>query len=79
MSLLRTTALLLTAALAALPATAQKPAEAVPRAVASRGPLGADEQANIDLFKRVSAPGPQLAAIVLRGGGEQRQHARAAR
>jgi S1-C subfamily serine protease len=54
MSLLRTTALLLTAALAALPATAQKPAEALPRAVAPRGPLGADEQANIDLFKRVS-------------------------
>jgi len=27
---------------------------ATPRAVAPRGPLGADEQANIDLFKRVS-------------------------
>jgi S1-C subfamily serine protease len=54
MRLLRTTALLLTAALAALPAAAQKPGDAQPRAVAPRGPLGADEQANIDLFKRVS-------------------------
>ncbi len=54
MNLLRTTALLLAAALAALPASAQKPADAQPRAVSPRGPLGADEQANIDLFKRVS-------------------------
>jgi S1-C subfamily serine protease len=54
MNLLRTTALLLAAALAAWPASAQKPADAKPRAVSPRGPLGADEQANIDLFKRVS-------------------------
>jgi S1-C subfamily serine protease len=54
MNLLRTTALLLAAALAALPASAQKSADAQPRAVLPRGPLGADEQANIDLFKRVS-------------------------
>jgi S1-C subfamily serine protease len=54
MNLLRTTALLLAAALAALPASAQKPADAQPRAVSPRGPLGTDEQANIDLFRRVS-------------------------
>jgi S1-C subfamily serine protease len=54
MNLFRTTALLLAAALTALPASAQKPADAQPRAVTPRGPLGADEQANIDLFKRVS-------------------------
>jgi S1-C subfamily serine protease len=52
--LLRTTALLLATALAAALASAQKPADAPPRAVAPRGPLGADEQANIELFKRVS-------------------------
>jgi S1-C subfamily serine protease len=54
MKLLRTTALVLAAALAALPAGAQKPADAQPRAVTPRGPLGADEQANVDLFRRVS-------------------------
>jgi S1-C subfamily serine protease len=54
MNLLRTTALLLAAALAAPLATAQKPADTPPRAISPRGPLGADEQANIDLFKRVS-------------------------
>jgi S1-C subfamily serine protease len=54
MNLLRTTALVLAAALAGLPAGAQKPADAQPRTVSPRGPLGADEQANIDLFRRVS-------------------------
>jgi S1-C subfamily serine protease len=49
-------ALIAAAALTALvPACArtETPA-ATPRAVAPRGPLGADEQANIDLFRRVS-------------------------
>jgi len=53
MNLLRTTALVL-AALAATPAFVQSRTDAVPRAVAPRGPLAADEQANIDLFKRNS-------------------------
>ena len=47
-------ALLATAALLAVPACSQSQSEAVPRAVASRGPLGADEQAVIELFKRAS-------------------------
>ena len=54
--LLRAAALLTAAALTSLAPTlgrAEAPA-ATPRAVAPRGPLGADEQANIDLFKRVS-------------------------
>ena len=54
--LLRAAALLTASALTALAPTlarAEAPA-ATPRAVAPRGPLGADEQANIDLFKRVS-------------------------
>jgi S1-C subfamily serine protease len=54
--LLRAAALLTATALTALAPTlarAEAPA-ATPRAVAPRGPLGADEQANIDLFKRVS-------------------------
>jgi S1-C subfamily serine protease len=54
MNLLRTTVLFLAAALASLPASTQKPADAQPRAVSPRGALGADEQTNIDLFKRVS-------------------------
>jgi S1-C subfamily serine protease len=54
MNLLRTSFLVLATALAALPASAQKQADAQPRAVAPRGPLGADEQANVDLFRRVS-------------------------
>ena len=54
MSLLRTSLLALVAA-AAAPAWAQpQRADAQPRAVAPRGALGADEQANIDLFRRVS-------------------------
>jgi S1-C subfamily serine protease len=54
--LLRAAALLTASALTALALTlarAEAPA-ATPRAVTARGPLGADEQANIDLFKRVS-------------------------
>jgi S1-C subfamily serine protease len=54
MRLLRTTALLLVAAFTALAASAQKPADAQQRTISPRGPLGADEQANIDLFKRAS-------------------------
>jgi S1-C subfamily serine protease len=44
------------AAVAALPAAAQKGSmePAAPRAASPRGPLSADEQANVDLFKRVS-------------------------
>jgi S1-C subfamily serine protease len=48
----RTFALLLAAACVA-PALQARP-DASPRAVASRGPLGADEQANIELFRRTS-------------------------
>ncbi len=55
MNLLRTTALVLATALTAVPAVAQNRADAQPRAVSPRGPLGADEQANIDLFRRVSS------------------------
>ncbi len=47
-------AVVATAALLAVPACSQSQSEAVPRAVAPRGPLGADEQANIELFKRAS-------------------------
>ncbi len=53
---LRAAALIAAAALTSLaPASArtETPA-AAPRAVAPRGPLGADEQANIELFRRVS-------------------------
>ena len=38
----------------ALPALVESRTEAVPRAVAPRPPLAADEQANIELFKRTS-------------------------
>jgi hypothetical protein len=48
MNLLRTTILVLATALTTLSASAQKPADAQPRAVTPRNPLGADEQANID-------------------------------
>ncbi len=44
--------LLLAAAAAAAPVLART--EAAPRAVAPRGPLAADEMANVELFKRVS-------------------------
>ena len=54
MNLIRTTILVLVTALAALPSGAQKPHDAQPRAVTPRAPLGADEQANIELFRRVS-------------------------
>jgi S1-C subfamily serine protease len=54
MNLLRTSVLLLAAVLAALPVSAQKQPDAQPRAVSPRGALGADEQANVDLFRRVS-------------------------
>ncbi len=43
------------AAFLAVPALVQSKTDAVPRAVAPRGPLPADEQAQIDLFKRSSA------------------------
>ena len=42
------------AAFLAVPALVQGKTDAVPRAVSPRGPLGAEEQANIDLFKRAS-------------------------
>ncbi len=42
------------AAAAVLPHLAQSRTEAAPRAVTPRGPLAADEQAHIDLFKRAS-------------------------
>ena len=52
--LLRGAAVLLATALA-VPALAQKGTDtAAPRAVTPRGPLSAEEQAHIDLFKRVS-------------------------
>jgi len=51
--ILRTTVLTL-AALAATPACVESRVDAVPRAVTPRGPLSADEQANIDLFRRTS-------------------------
>ena len=54
MTLLHTITLVLAAALAATPTAAQNRADAQPRAVAPRGALGADEQANIELFRRVS-------------------------
>ena len=54
MNLIRTTILVLFSALAALPSGAQKPPDAQPRAVTPRAPLGVDEQANIELFRRVS-------------------------
>jgi S1-C subfamily serine protease len=52
-TLLRTAAVAL-AALVATPACVESRTDAVPRAVAPRGPLSADEQANIDLFRRSS-------------------------
>jgi len=52
LSLLAT--LLTAAALLAVPACSQSRSEAVPRAVAPRGPLAADELANVELFKRAS-------------------------
>ncbi|MDO9075091.1 MAG: trypsin-like peptidase domain-containing protein [Rubrivivax sp.] len=42
------------AAFFAVPALVQGRADATPRAVAPRGPLAADEMANIDLFRRAS-------------------------
>ena len=42
------------AALLAAPALVQGKTDAVPRAVSPRGPLPADEQAHVDLFKRAS-------------------------
>ena len=42
------------AALLAAPALVQGKTDAVPRAVSPRGPLAADEQAHVDLFKRAS-------------------------
>lgn len=49
------TLLIVTSALLAMPACVESRTEpATPRAVAPRGPLGADEQANVDLFKRAS-------------------------
>lgn len=49
------TLLVAVTALLAMPACVESRTEpATPRAVAPRGPLGADELANIDLFKRVS-------------------------
>ncbi len=42
------------AAFVVVPALVQGKTEAAPRAVAPRGPLAADEQANIDLFRRSS-------------------------
>jgi S1-C subfamily serine protease len=52
-TLLRTAAVAL-AALVATPACVESRTDVVPRAVAPRGPLSADEQANIDLFRRSS-------------------------
>jgi S1-C subfamily serine protease len=54
-TLLRTV-LIAASALLVMPACVESRTSepATPRAVAPRGPLGADEQANIDLFKRVS-------------------------
>jgi len=54
-ALLRTV-LIAASALLAMPACVESRTNepAPPRAVAPRGPLGADEQANIDLFRRVS-------------------------
>ncbi len=46
--------LLAAVALLAVPACSQSRSDAVPRAVAQRGPLAADELANVDLFKRAS-------------------------
>jgi S1-C subfamily serine protease len=63
MNLLRTTILVLATALTTLSASAQKPADAQPRAVTPRNPLGADEQANIDLFKRFSLSGVNITTL----------------
>ena len=52
------------ATLLAVPACSQSRADAVPRPVAPRGPLAADELANIDLFKRAS---PSVVNIVSLG------------
>jgi S1-C subfamily serine protease len=54
MNLLRNAVIALAAFVAAAPAWSQDRTQAQPRAVTPRGALGADEQANIDLFRRVS-------------------------
>jgi S1-C subfamily serine protease len=56
--------LLAAVALLAVPACSQSRSDAVPRAVAPRGPLAADEVANVDLFRRVS---PSVVNIVSLG------------
>jgi len=48
------TAALVIAALAITPACVESRTDAAPRAVSPRGPFSADEQANIDLFRRAS-------------------------
>ncbi|MBK9364109.1 MAG: trypsin-like peptidase domain-containing protein [Rubrivivax sp.] len=47
-------ALLLSAALLAVPACVESRPDAVPRAVSPRGPLAADELANIEIFRKAS-------------------------
>lgn len=51
---LGTTALLLAAALLAVPACVESRPDAAPRAVTPRGPLAADELAHIELFRKTS-------------------------
>jgi S1-C subfamily serine protease len=57
------TAALLAAALLAVPACVESRPEAAPRAVAPRGPLGADELAHIEVFRKTSPSVVHITAL----------------